>query len=401
MAKLTNAGLRGLLKKPGRHGDGGGLFFRVVDPTKAYWAYRYRVDGKEREMSLGSYPALGLAEARATHADRRARVLAGADPLREKRAGASRATVPTFSKAADAYIAAHERSWKTAAYRVQWKNTLSTYCTPIRDTPVDQIDTEAVLRVLQPLWTRKPAVASMLRGRIETVIDAARALGHIDPDRANPARWRGHLDKLLPAPSKVRKVEHHAAMPYADVPAFLAKLRSTEGPAAKALALVILCASRRSEVLGMTWDEVDLDAMLWVVPGGRMKVGVEHDVPLPDAAVELLRGQLAARCPKQAHVFPGARPGRPLSEASFKRVMRRLGADAYTAHGFRSAFRNWCADRGVEFEVAEQCLAHTVGNGVTRAYLRTTMLERRRKVMASWAAFLASESSAAVVPFRR
>jgi integrase len=227
---------------------------------------------------------------------------------------------------------------------------------------------------------------------------AARARSHIDAHRANPARWRGHLDD----PKKVRKVVHHAAMPYADVPAFVAKLRSSEDSAAKALALVVLCASRSSEVLGMTWDEVEFAAAakLWTVPAERMKMGVEHVVPLSDAAVELLRDQQATRRSKQAYVFPGARPAKPLSASTFKRTMRSLSAGKYTVHGFRSAFRDWAADHGVAFEVAEQCLAHKVGNAVTRSYLRTTMLERRRKVMADWATFLAGEDAAAtVVPF--
>jgi integrase len=232
------------------HREVGGLYFRVVDPTKTYWVYRYQgADGKGHAMSLGVYPDLGLKEARDRHAAERVKLKTEKiDPLRERRAG-KQARVLTFGKAADAYIAAHEGSWKTAAYGVQWKNTLATYCAPIRDTPVNEIDTEAVLRVLQPIWTRKPAVASMLRGRIEAVLDAARVRGHIDAHRANPARWRGHLAKILPKPAKLTR-GHHAAMPYADVPAFMAKLRSSEHTAAKALALDILCASRPDEVLG-------------------------------------------------------------------------------------------------------------------------------------------------------
>lgn len=246
--KLTNAALRGLIKKPGWHGDGGGLYCRVVDSTKAYWVYRYQgPDGKRHAMSLGSYQDLGLAAARDRHAAERARLRTHKiDPLREKRAGKARTTVPAFGKAADDYIAAHQASWKTAKLRAQWKTTLTEYCAPIRDLPVDQIDTEAVLRVLRPLWTRVPAVASALRGRIETVLDAARALGHIDANRANPARWRGHLDHFLPRLKKISERRHDAAMPYEKLPAFMAELRSDPGTAAKALALDILCASRRA-----------------------------------------------------------------------------------------------------------------------------------------------------------
>jgi integrase len=401
MPELTNAALKGLIKKPGRHGDGGGLYFRVVDPTKAYWAYRYRADGRTREMSLGPYPELGLAEARMKHAQMRARVIADKDPLSEKRAerqareGAR--SIPTFGEAADGHLRAHQDSRKNDRHRRQWFVALTRYCAPIRALPVNEVGTKEVLQVLKPVWTRAPEIASRLRGRIETVLDSARALGHIDADRANPARWRGHLDHLLPNPNKIGERGHHAAMPYRDVPAFVAKLRSSSGSAAKALVLAILCASRSSEVFGMTWDEVDLDAKLWVAPGERMKMGVEHHVPLSDAAFDLLRGQLAARRPKQAHVFPGARPQKPLSNMALAMTMRRLGAGQYTVHGFRSSFRDWAADRGVEFDVAEQCLAHAVGSSVTRAYLRTTMIERRRKVMADWATFLAGESEQATV----
>jgi integrase len=401
MAKLTNAALKSLIKKPGRHADGAGLYFRVIGDDKAYWAFRYTLDGKEREMSLGPYPEVTLAEARATHADARAKVRIYIDPLAEKRAEkqirANARATPTFGEVADSHLAAHQAARKNVRHRRQWFVALTTYCAPIRDMPVDEVDTKAVLSVLKPVWTRAPEIASRLRGRIESVLDSARALGHIDADRANPARWRGHLDHLLPNPNKIGERGHHAAMPYRDVPAFVAKLRSSSGSAAKALGLAILCASRSSEVFGMTWDEVDLDAKLWVAPGERMKMGVEHHVPLSDAAFDLLRGQLAARRPKQAHVFPGARPQKPLSNMALAMTMRRLGAGQYTVHGFRSSFRDWAADRGVEFDVAEQCLAHAVGSSVTRAYLRTTMIERRRKVMADWATFLAGESEQATV----
>jgi integrase len=253
--------------------------------------------------------------------------------------------------------------------------------------PVDAIDTEAVLRVLQLVWARAPDTASRLRGMIERVLDAARARGHIDPDRANPARWRGHLDHLLPNPDKIGEHGHRAAMPYADVPAFMAKLKDAEGIAVKALMPTILTAARTSEVLSMTWEEVDLDAKRWTVPGERMKMGVQHDVPLSDAAVDLLRDQLAAHLPKKTHVFPGRSPGKRLSDPALAQTMRRMGGGEYTVHRFRSAFRDWGADHGVEFEVAEACLAHAVGNSATRAYLRTTMVARRRKVMADWASF--------------
>lgn len=400
MAKLTNAALKSVIRKPGRHADGAGLYFRVIGDDKAYWAFRYTLDGKEREMSLGPYPEVTLAEARATHADARAKVRIYIDPLTEKRAEkqirANARATPTFGEIADSHLAAHQAARKNVRHRRQWFVALTRYCAPIRDMPVNEVSTKEVLQVLKPVWTRAPEIASRLRGRIEAVLDAARALGHIDPDRANPARWRGHLDHLLPNPDKIGERGHHAAMPYADLPAFMAKLESAAGAAAKALRFAILCASRSSEVFGMTWDEVPA-LSLWTVPGERMKMGEPHSVPLSEPAADLLRDQLARRRPKQTYVFPGARPQKPLSNMALAMTLRRLGAGQYTVHGFRSSFRDWAADRGIEFEVAEQCLAHAVGSSVTRAYLRTTMIERRRKVMADWAAFLSGESEQATV----
>jgi hypothetical protein len=278
MKKLTQVALRGLLKTSGRHGDGGGLFFRVIAPGKAQWSYRYRVHGKEREMSLGPYPEVSIAEARDRHTDLRKRVIVdGADPARERRAPA---VTPTFGDLADEHIAAHEQAWKNDKHVAQWKMTLSKYCAAIRDKPVDEIGTEAVLTVLKPLWTRAPETASRLRGRIETILDAARALGHIDETRANPARWRGHLDKLLPK-RHARTKRHFAAMPYSDVPAFAAQLREAPGVAPLALMLVILTAARTNEALGAQWDEIDFDAKVWTAPAERMKMGVEHKVRSP------------------------------------------------------------------------------------------------------------------------
>ena len=397
--KLTNAALKSLIKKTGRHADGGGLYFRVIGDDKAYWAFRYPVDGKEREMSLGPYPEVSLALARAQHAAARAKVRTHKiDPLAEKRAAKEIRghAMPTFGEVADRHLAAHQPVRRNERHRRQWFVALTTYCAPIRALPVNEVGTKEVLQVLKPVWTRAPEIASRLRGRIEAVLDAARALGHIDPDRANPARWRGHLDHLLPNPDKIGERGHHAAMPYADLPAFMAKLESASGAAAKALRFAILCAARSSEVFGMTWDEVPA-LSLWMVPGERMKMREPHSVPLSEPAADLLRDQLARRRPKQRYVFPGARPQKPLSNMALAMTLRRLGAGQYTVHGFRSSFRDWAADRGVEFEVAEQCLAHAVGSSVTRAYLRTTMIERRRKVMADWAAFLSGESEQATV----
>ena len=392
--KLNNTAVKRLRKKPGRHGDGGGLYLRVLEGGAAFWSYRYRSNGQEREMSIGRYPELSLSEARAKHMEMRKQVLVDKqDPARQKQQGAS---VPTFGETADAYLAAQNRSWRNDKHRWQWRQTLTDYCAPIRAMPVDAVDTAAVLRVLKPLWTSVPETAARLRGRVETVLDSARALGHIDENRANPARWRGHLDKLLSKRQRLTR-GHHAAMPYAAVSAFMSKLKDTPGSAAKALQFVILTAARSGEVFGMQWDEIDLDAEVWTAPAERMKAQREHHVPLSAAAVDILRGQLAARRGKQSHVFPGKSGRAALSNMALAMAMRRLGAGEYTVHGFRSAFRDWAAEHGVDDSVAEQCLAHKIGTAVTRAYLRTTVLERRRKVMADWAAFLAAEGAAATV----
>jgi hypothetical protein len=287
MAKLTTNRLKTLLTKPGRHGDGAGLYFRVLAEDKAYWVYRYRVDGKEREISIGPFPEISLVDARAQHMALRKRVVVDrADPLADKRAGKEMPKPtgkPTFAEIADAHIAAKGGEWRNARHIAQWEMTLTRYCAPIRNKPVDAIGTNDVLAVLNPLWTKTPETASRLRGRIEVVFNRARALGHIDEDRANPARWKGHLDQILPNPNS--RTSHHAAMPYAEVPAFVTTLQSAVlDTAAKALAFLILTAARAGEVLGATWDEIDLDAAVWSVPAARMKMKRPHRVPRSEAA---------------------------------------------------------------------------------------------------------------------
>jgi integrase len=393
--KLTNPGLKRLLKKPGRHGDGAGLFFRTLRGDKAYWVYRYRLGGREREFSIGPYPEVSLSEARAKHMELRKRVVVDkVDPLAERRAARQAAALtpkaekPSFGEIADAHVKTMGGQWKNPKHRAQWAMTLKKYCAPIRDKPVDQIDTEGVLRVLTPLWTETPETALRLRGRIEAVLNRARALGLIDENRANPARWKGHLDQLLPNPKKIgQRRGHHAAMRYADVPAFMATLKAAPGAAARALMFAILCAARSGEVFGATWDEIHLDAGVWTVPPDRMKMGRQHRVPLSAPAVDILRGQLAARG-ENPHVFPGARPRQPLSVMALAMAMRRLGAGEFTAHGFRSAFRDWAGDRtNFQREVAEAALAHAIGDETEQAYRRSDALDKRRELMDAWASF--------------
>jgi integrase len=399
--KLTQAALRRRIKKPGRYADGGGLYFRVIGEGKAYFVYRYWVDGREREASLGPYPELSLKNARETHAALRARVVKDkADPIAEKRAAKTvQATTAllTFGVMADLYIETHQGTWRNAKHRYQWKQTLTDYCRPIRDKPVDGIDTADVLAVLKPLWARAPETASRLRGRIQSVLDAAQALGHIPEDKANPARWKGHLAKLLPRPAKLSR-GHQKALPYGDVPAFVKLLRSSNGMAALALEFLILTATRTGETLGAQWREIDLDAATWTVPASRMKTGDAFSVPLSERAVAIIADarRVARKEPTaDGFVFPGVIPKRPLSNMALAMLMRRMDVDA-TAHGFRTSFRTWCSDVAhVTFEVGEACLSHRVGSAVSRAYSRSDMLERRWPVMAQWAAFLDGEAEIA------
>ena len=277
--------------------------------------------------------------------------------------------------------------------------TLTKYCAPIRDLPVDQIDARAILRVLQPKWNEAPETMSRLRGRIEVVLAAAQVAGWIDPDKPNPARWKNWLDHMLPAPKKIGSRGNHAAMPYKELPAFMAKLRATPGVASLALQFTILTAGRTSEVLGAVFDEFVLERAIWSIDSKRMKMGKAHDVPLSDPALAILCAQEAERG-QNPHVFRG-RPMRGLSNMAMAMLMRRLGASDFTVHGMRSAARSWMADQGVPFELAEACLAHQVGNAVVQAYQRSSMLERRRPIMSAWAAFLSGADADNVLSMKR
>ena len=403
MPKLTQAALRRLIKTTGRHSDGGGLYFRVIGEAKAYFVYRYRVGGKERETSLGPFPELTLAEAREKHAElRKSVVVDKADPIADKRAAKTvpPSAAPTFGAMADQYIEAHEATWRNAKHRYQWRQTLTDYCGPIRGLPVGQIATADLLAVLKPLWSRAPETASRLRGRIQTVLDAAQALGHISEDKANPARWKGHLDHLLAPPKKLGVRGHHKAMPYDQLSEFVKRLRASDNVAALALEFLILTATRTIETLGMQWDEIDRDAAVWVVPSRRMKIGEAFPVPLPDRALDILaEARRVARKPPgpDSFVFFGVIPKRPLSNMALAMLLRRMNVDV-TVHGFRTSFKIWASEIGhVEFEIAESCLSHRVGNAVSRAYNRSTLLGRRRPVMASWANYVEGEADAKVV----
>jgi integrase len=352
----------------------------------------WKVAGKRREMGLGSLRDVPLAKARERAADARQKLADGLDPIAVR----DKPKVMTFGEAADALIESMSSSWSSNKHRAQWKMTLTVYCEPLRSKPVAEVGIEDVLKVLKPLWATKPETASRLRGRIERVLDFARARGQRSGE--NPARWRGHLDALLPKRAKLTR-GHHKAMPFDDLPAFMASLREREGIAPRALEFAILTAARSGEVLGARWDEVNLDAGQWIVPATRMKAGREHRVPLSARAVEILRQMEQARFSE--FVFPGLKRNRPLSVMALDRVLRRMKVDV-TVHGFRSAFRDWAGERTYfPREVAEAALAHLVGDAVERAYRRGDALEKRRLLMEDWARFCEPKGSGTVVPIGR
>lgn len=372
------------IKTAGRHSDGGGLYLSI-DPTgRRRWVFMYTRDGKRTELGLGGGRDLSLANARKEAGTLRTILASGGDP----RSAREKQERQTFGEVADAYVEAMRPSWRNAKHAAQWAMTLTKYAAPIRPRMVEAISTREILEVLQPLWQRTPETAERLRGRIENVLDAAKAKGLRSGE--NPARWRGHLDQLLPKRQRLSR-GHHTALPYADVPAFMANLRGREATAARALEFAILTAARSGEVLGATWAEIDLDGAVWTVPAARMKAGREHRVPLTTCAVELLRGLDAARDAEKAkpsdRVFPSAKGDKPLSSMAMAMLLRRMGS-AVTAHGFRSAFRDWASETtGFPHEVCEMALAHTIGNKAEAAYRRGDLFNKRRALMDAWASY--------------
>ena len=394
--KLTARGAEAI-SELGRHGDGGGLYLSISAEGRRRWVFLFTWNGKLREAGLGSASKGGvsLKAARDKAAEGRKLVKERVDPIAHR---SKPDTVPTFGEVADSYIEAHEGSWRNDKHAAQWKMTLKTYCDAIRKTPVDQIDTESVLLVLKPLWSRAPETASRLRGRIEAVLDAAKAKGHIGRNEANPASWRGHLDKLLPRPSKLTR-GHHAAMPYSEVPAFIADIRKREATAARAMEFCILTATRTSETMQARWSEMDMAGKVWTMPAGRMKAGREHRVPLSARAVAILKQMTEAT--SGDYVFPGRRPVRPLSSMALDMFLRRLQSE-YTTHGFRSSFRDWAGNEtNFPRELAEQSLAHVIGDKAEQAYRRSDALERRRELMDAWARYCEGEAAANVVALKR
>ncbi|MFM9860609.1 integrase arm-type DNA-binding domain-containing protein [Pseudoxanthobacter sp. M-2] len=382
--RLTAVAVR-KLTAPGRYGDGGGLWLQVTSTGSRSWLFRYMLRGRARQMGLGPVDLVSLSEARDAARDSRRLLLQGVDPIDARNADRQATMLQTargasFRECAERYIEAHQAGWKNPKHRAQWSSTLETYAFPVLGgLPVSDIDTGLVLKVIEPIWSTKTETAARLRGRVELVLDWAAARGY--RDGANPARWRGHLDKLLPAKSKVAPVQHHAALPFKDIPALVASLRERDGTSARCLEAVILTAVRTSEALEATWSEIDLAEASWTIPARRMKGGREHRVPLSPRVVDIL-----SALPREGEfVFPGAKAGRPLSNMALLTVLRRMGREDLTTHGFRSTFRDWAAETtAFPNEVVEMALAHAITSDVEAAYRRGDLFPKRRKLMEAW-----------------
>ncbi|WP_108819918.1 tyrosine-type recombinase/integrase [Pseudovibrio sp. Alg231-02] len=372
--------------KPGRHGDGRGLFLYVKPSGSRSWVLRYQVQGRRRDLGLGAFPDVTLAMARERAAEARRLIAEGEDPIAKKQ----QAKPKTFKEAALELIESKRSGWKNAKHAAQWSSTLETYVFPkIGQMQVAKVETADVIGALKPIWSEKPETANRVRQRIEAVIDYASALGIRTGD--NPARWRGHLDNLLPKPAKVRAVKHHPALAHAQIADFMGELAEREGVAARALGFTILTVARSGETRGMTWGEVDLATRVWTIPAERMKAGKEHRVPLTDAAIAFLGAQ-----GNHANlVFESeAKPGKPISDMSMTAVLRRMERDGITVHGFRSTFRDWAGETtGFPREVIEAALAHGIKNKAEAAYARSDLFDKRRDLMAAWAFTALPENS--------
>lgn len=402
--KLSNALTPLVVKnaKPGRHSDGGGLQLLVKESGARSWVFRFMLKGKSRDIGLGAASgadAVTLANARTEATKLRLKVQSGIDPIDEreqneaaKLAAAQAALIAgtTFKEVAEAHIDANEESWRNPKHRQQWRNTMTAYVYPkIGELSVADVDTPHVLSIIEPIWREKPETASRVRGRIETILDAAKARGYRQGE--NPARWRGHLAQILPNVSKTKEARnrklgrdgHHKALPYDEVPAFIAELRKREAVTAMALEFAILTCARTSEALKATWDEIDFAKAVWTVPPDRMKATKEHRVPLSPRALELLK---TAQVLGGRHLFPAPRAA-TLSDMSLLMLLKRMKVNT-TTHGFRSSLRDWASERtNFPHEVCEMTLSHTISNKVEAAYRRGDLFEKRRKLMEAWADF--------------
>jgi integrase len=383
---ILNARKVETLTKIGRHADGGNLYLSISPNGGRRWVFLYRFNGVRKEMGLGSAAKgqVGLAEARKAATEARALIAGGIDPIgaKDARKQAGR-DIPPFGTFADDYLTSHRSKFRNSRHIAQWEMSLKTYCQPIRALPVNEVDTEAVLNVLQPIWSKIPESASRLRGRIENILDAAKAKGLRSGE--NPARWRGHLKTLLPARSKHTR-RHHAALPYDDLPAFMSELRTREETAALALELCILAVTRTSELLKSEWIEFDLKKKVWTIPAVRMKAGYEHRIPLSDRAIAILQALKELR--HGIYVVPGRKPGKHLSPMPMRTLLRRMKRTDITVHGFRSTFSDYVSEQtSFSSETREHALAHQISDKAEASYRRGDQFAKRRKLMESWAAY--------------
>ena len=400
-------------KRRGYYGDGGGLFLQVSASGAKSWVFRFKEFGRLREMGLGPTHTVSLAEARQKALECRKLRLDGCDPIEIRKAGRAQARLDaakamTFKECAESYIASHKAGWRNPKHAAQWPATLETYVYPIFGAlPVQSVDVGLVMKAIEPIWATKPETASRVRGRIESVLDWATVRKFRKGE--NPARWKGHLDHLLPAPTKAKRAarkengrtEHHPSLPYAELPAFVVELRAQEGFTARALEFAILTAARTGEVIGAKWGEINFAERVWTVPAERMKSDREHRVPLSEAALAILAQMRVIR--SSEFVFPGLRAGKPLSDMSLLMLLRRMGRGDLTVHGFRSTFRTWAAERtAYPREIAEMALGHVVGDAVERAYQRGDLLQTRRQLAEAWARFCRAPTiEGEVVPLRQ
>ncbi|NJD24088.1 MAG: DUF4102 domain-containing protein [Betaproteobacteria bacterium] len=408
--KLTAVAVK-QAKNPGRLSDGGNLYLSISNTGVKSWVFMYSIGGnretrgRQRELGLGPLHTVSLAEAREKATALRKIILDGGDPMEVRqsaRLAASRAV--TFAEAAKEYIATHRASWKNPKHADQWKNTLETYAYPVFGKyPVSQVDTELVLKALEPIWATKTETARRVLNRIGKILDYAKVQKYRTGE--NPATWRGHLEHSLPNPTKLMKVEHHPALPYKDMGAFMRDLRQRPGLAGVMLEVTILAAVRSNESRFATWGEIDLRCGLWTIPGERMKTGEDHVVPLTPRLLEIFT-QLRTAAPDAKDsdfVFPGLKKGKPFSDSAMLAMLERMGRSDITTHGFRSTFRTWASDcTAFPAEVCEKALAHKVGNKVQEAYDRAAMLERRRQLMTAWENFCNTviEETGNVIPMK-
>ena len=400
LAKELGALAVSKLNQPGLHfvGSVPGLALQVRAGSGRSWILRAVMGRKRRDMGLGAYPSVSLAQARQKASEAREMMRQGIDPLERQRAAlsalrASLATQITFKETAQAYMAAHESGWKNAKHTQQWRNTLKEYAYPVfGELLVNDVQKEHVLEALKPIWNSKNQTASRLRGRIELVLSYAMQAGY-RTESLNPARWKGGLDKLLGAPSKIQEIKHFRALPISEMGDFMAKLTRVQGQGARALEFAILTAARSGEVRGALWSEIDLKAKIWTIPASRMKAGREHRIPLSTSAISLLDKQPTT----DSDIVFLAPKGGTLSDMTLTGVLRRMKVNV-TAHGFRSTFRDWVAERtNYPNEAAEMALAHAIGNKAEAAYRRGDLYEKRSLMMEEWARYVYTNEPPATV----